>query len=278
MQSIRYHSIEVIRLPGHPLIRLMSVYFYYVDGLLIDTGPSGSRRFSLPFLRSRSIEQVALTHVHEDHSGMASWIDRKYRVPIYLHEGKIPEAKKAAEVSFLRKFFSGKRLAFNAQPYPSVIATTAGYRFYPLYTPGHTPDHVCLYEPDRGWLFSGDLYVTPYPKDFLQDEDVDEWIDSLNLLLRLDIRTLFCGHSGVVEKGKEMLLRKRDYLEEMRDKVRQLARRGYEPKEIVRMLFPEKSRLERLSFGMFSRLNFVLSCLKHNQLRRKGNESNECQS
>ncbi|SDI42922.1 MBL fold metallo-hydrolase [Natribacillus halophilus] len=49
---------------------------------------------------------------------------------------------------------------------------TSYHRFYLIEAPGHTADHVCLFEPYQGWLFSGDLYITPYPKVFLQEESM----------------------------------------------------------------------------------------------------------
>ena len=32
-----------------------------------------------------------------------------------------------------------------------------GRRLSVLHTPGHSPGHVCFWEPERGYLFSGDL-------------------------------------------------------------------------------------------------------------------------
>lgn len=37
---------------------------------------------------------------------------------------------------------------------------TDRYRFAVLHTPGHSNDHICLLEPDEGWLFSGDLFLS----------------------------------------------------------------------------------------------------------------------
>ena len=28
-----------------------------------------------------------------------------------------------------------------------------------IHTPGHCSNHLCLYEPNKGWLFTGDLFV-----------------------------------------------------------------------------------------------------------------------
>ena len=38
---------------------------------------------------------------------------------------------------------------------------TPRFRFRVIHTPGHSADHIALYEPNRRWLFSGDLYLAP---------------------------------------------------------------------------------------------------------------------
>ena len=63
---------------------MMKVYLYIVDGLLIDTGPSTLPWESSDFL-IHPIQQVALTHIHEDHAGMAAYLQEKIKVPfIYM--------------------------------------------------------------------------------------------------------------------------------------------------------------------------------------------------
>ncbi|HET7521907.1 MAG TPA: MBL fold metallo-hydrolase, partial [Bacillales bacterium] len=109
---------------------------------------------------------------------------------------------------------------------------------------------------------TGDLYITPYPKVFLKEESISAYIGTLRKLNRLDYQTVFCGHEGVIRNGKEMMKQKLDYLENIRDQVFQMHREGLDDRTIVKRLFPEKARLERLSFGSFSRLNLVRSCYR----------------
>ncbi|HET7579545.1 MAG TPA: MBL fold metallo-hydrolase, partial [Bacillales bacterium] len=136
------------------------------------------------------------------------------------------------------------------------------HRFYPVETPGHTSDHVCLYEPDQGWLFSGDLYITPYPKVFLKEESISDYIESLRKLSSLDYHTVFCGHEGVISNGKGKMKKKLVYLEKTRKEVFEMHKAGFDDRTIMKKLFPGKVRLERLSFGSFSRLNLIRSCYR----------------
>jgi glyoxylase-like metal-dependent hydrolase (beta-lactamase superfamily II) len=46
-------------------------------------------------------------------------------------------------------------------------------------TPGHSEDHICLFEPNEGWLFSGDLFISERVKYMREDENVYSLLDSL---------------------------------------------------------------------------------------------------
>jgi len=94
------------------------VYLYVIDGLLIDSGPRRLKRESSKFFQEHQIDQVVLTHVHEDHSGMAAWLQRKMQVPVYLHEMTIPRAQKRGKYLFYHYLMWGNRPAFDPQPFP----------------------------------------------------------------------------------------------------------------------------------------------------------------
>ena len=44
------------------------------------------------------------------------------------------------------------------EPLPDVV-DAGGIRLEVVHTPGHSPDHVCFFERERGWLFTGDLFL-----------------------------------------------------------------------------------------------------------------------
>lgn len=49
----------------------MSMYVYYIDGILIDTGTRTMLPELQPFYESVPIDLVRITHPHEDHIGTA---------------------------------------------------------------------------------------------------------------------------------------------------------------------------------------------------------------
>ncbi|NMA69091.1 MAG: MBL fold metallo-hydrolase, partial [Desulfitobacterium sp.] len=90
----------------------LKVNLYLVDGLLIDTGPFRLRKDSIPFFKEHKIEQVVLTHVHEDHSGMAYWLQKHEKVPIYLDANAIKEAEERGRYRLYRRLIWNKRKPF----------------------------------------------------------------------------------------------------------------------------------------------------------------------
>ncbi|TFJ94249.1 MBL fold metallo-hydrolase [Lentibacillus salicampi] len=261
MKQLHYEDIDVIKTAVNPFYRVMKIHLYLIDGLLIDTGPRIRKFHLIPAFKSGHIFQIALTHSHDDHAGMVRWVSERFSVDIFCHEKALRVLSKHAQPSWYRRLFSSPRIDFQAKVYPSVIRTP-DHEFIPIAAPGHTADHVCLLEPDRGWLFSGDLYITPYPKVFLKQESIHAYIASLQKLMSYNIDTIFCAHTGIIHDGKDMLKRKLDYLLTLRQHVTELHQAGLKDREIRKQLLPDKVRLELMSFGLFSRLNLIRSCYR----------------
>jgi len=56
------------------------------------------------------------------------------------------------------------------------------HRFEVIYISGHSPDHICLYGPEKGWIFTGDAYIGG--KDRVLRQDYDIWQISRRLFGR----------------------------------------------------------------------------------------------
>src|SRR5690625_7061326 len=61
--------------------------------------------------------------------------------------------------------------------YPD-LHETSNHQFITIHTTRHTNDHVVLYEPNKKWLFTGDLYITSHPKVAHKSESIKQYIDS----------------------------------------------------------------------------------------------------
>ena len=234
----------------------IDVYLYLVDGLLIDCGPQIMEQELGSFFRTQPIEKLAVTHLHEDHCGMAAWVQQNLGVPICLDSQDITEADAEGEYAQYRHLTWGDRPGFLALPLPPVL-TTHKYSFQIFNTPGHMARHSVLLEKNKGWLFSGDLYVRSKIRFCAQGENMKEYIKSLENILAHDFDTVFCAHAGVLENGREKLRQKLDFMLELQEKVNVLRRQGLSNREIDHELFPDEQIITLVSDGEWNSYNIV---------------------
>ncbi len=226
----------------------LPVFIYFVDGLLVDTGPKSLEKESKIFFQNHEINQVVLTHIHEDHCGMAPWLQESIDAPIFLHKNSIDIAAKKAPLPRYRERLWGERLPFRAQSMPDEIQTP-NLRFIPIDTLGHCANHVVLYEKEEGWLFTGDVFVSIKQHVAFREENLAQMIESLEKLLKLDFDTMFCAHSGVITNGHRLMEEKLTFLLELQEKVQVLETQGLTPRQIDQKLFPEKHPMTDYSGG-----------------------------
>ena len=233
----------------------LNICLYIADGLLIDTGSAAILK-KTKFLLKKNINCVALTHVHEDHTGAAAWIKENLKIPVYLNKNSIAEASMRSRLPLYRKLVWGDRDGFAADPMPTFIETEK-FKFDVIDAPGHHKDHVVFHEKSMGWLFTGDLYVSRRQVVAFKDENINDAINSIKKILNLDFDTIFCGHSGVHKNGRKKLQSKLDYFVKLQDEVRDLEKEGLGYKDINRRLFPKKNIWSIISRGEWSSLNMV---------------------
>ena len=222
-----------IPLPGSPLKTLNSYLIRTSDrSLLIDTG------FRQPPCREAMEQQldalgidrdrldIFLTHLHSDHTGLAPEL-----LPeggqIYISRIDGPGVAEAMDDGFWRHFYDsyGKEGFSQAEidslwdANPAQTAAPGSWRYTPLedgdtlfyggrrlqclLTPGHTPGHMCLYEPEAGWLFSGDhilFHITPNICRWERLPDaLGSYLQSLDQVRNLPVKLLLPAHRG--ERG-----------------------------------------------------------------------------
>ena len=73
-------------------------------------------------------------------------------------------------------------------------------------TPGHTSGCICLYEPEKHYLFSGDTLFGGATSNIYESGSISEYIQSLKILNTLKIKSFYPSHGPWVngeEKVKE---------------------------------------------------------------------------
>lgn len=133
-------------------------------------------------------------------------------------------------------------------------------------TPGHSPTHVCYYEPTQKWLFSGDVFCGKGFKYLRADEDYDLILESLHRLSELPVDYIFCSLMGAVPDGQAALISKVDSMQRLRDSVLDLHHQGFSPIEIRTRVLGDEEGMTGATDGHYSKQNTVdsiLGILKH---------------
>ena len=258
-EGVRYFKFGYSRF-GKPAL---FVYVYYIDGLLIDTGQPNMRKHILGTLSDLPVDQVFITHHHEDHTGNIDAVQRQFNCPVYASSRCCEIMKAPPPPSLPQILVWGRRPAYaDLLPLDNELRTT-NHAFELIPVPGHAEDMVVLYEPDRKWLFSADLFVHTRVGYVLKNERILVQIKSIKKVLELNFEVLFCSHNPQLTNGREKLSQKLDFLEEFSEKVIPLHTKGYSPEAIVKRLkLKEYHWIRFLSLGQLSKVNMVRSVMR----------------
>ncbi len=250
-------------------VPVFKVHAFYVDGLLIDTGFARCRR---GFLKTCDLlpgmDRVVNTHHYEDHTGNNFWVTRRYGIVPMGHPKTTSYMESPSKwIKFYRQMVWGTPPPSPMMKIDSEVETNH-YRFLVIPTPGHSEDHLCLYEPDEGWLFSGDLFLDEEVRYTREDEDIHELLASLKRVAALEPRKMFCSFSGMVEQPKEALQKKIDFLERIREGAEEGVRQGLSLQEIQKRLLGSGDRFHFITVGQISKKHTIQAFIKRKGVER----------
>ncbi len=161
---------------------------------------------------------AVLSHAHFDHVGGAYEIDEVFG---WDQKGLREASIRGIPNDVIRTqvdddFWKSAPKNLKTKPSPNVqylndieFIDIGGYNFEVIYTPGHCPGSVCLYEKDKGLLFAGDAVYDGPIYLHLPESDSIKYQESIQKLMKLDIKTIFPGHNGT---GLESTILKEIYL------------------------------------------------------------------
>jgi glyoxylase-like metal-dependent hydrolase (beta-lactamase superfamily II) len=236
---------------------------YWVDGLMVDTGCAYTVDELLKALNGTPVNCIVNTHSHEDHVAANAALQAKYGAEILSHPAAVPVLA-APEKQRLRPY----QLVMWGRPTPSTsapigdIVESDHHRFEVIYTPGHSSDHISLYEPEQGWLFTGDLYIGGRDRALRADYNIWQIIESLKKLTLLDVEAIFPGSGTIREKPEQEIRDKITYLEDMGAQVLELYRKGWGRRKIRLKLFGPEMAIAYYTLGHFSGRNLVRSYIE----------------
>lgn len=198
--------------------------------LLIDTGLGISDiRGEVERLTGKPVAAVA-THFHWDHVGGHKDFPDFYaqREELDWLNGGFPLSIEIIREMVLDRCDPPEGFDVNAyrlfQGTPSRVLADrdvidlGGRKIEALHTPGHSPGHLCFWEADRGWLFTGDLVYKDTLFAWYPSTDPEAYLASLEKIAALPVKRVFPAHHSL-DIHPEILLR-------MRDAFRQLKAEG----------------------------------------------------
>jgi len=266
---------EVIRFDSALSISGWGYYwttFYYIDGLLIDSGCAHTAYRLADYLRNNELACIINTHTHEDHIGANGVLqDKNKELRILAHPLALPvlaKPREAQPLQMYRQIFWGWPKPSQAQPVQDGDwISTPHHRFQVIYTPGHSPDHICIHEPERGWVFTGDLFVGGRDRGVVAGCDIWKVIASLKRIAALPLSRMFPGSARTRDNPRDDLSSRIAYLEDTGQRILEMHRKGMSVKEISGDLFGGPMLIEFITMGHFSRQNLVLSFLDSPEAR-----------
>ena len=258
----QYEKVLQIKLCRYPeFIPAATVSSYLVDGLLIDSGPAHTAEELADFLRDRKVKTVVNTHFHEDHIAANRFLQDRYGVEIFAPALSVDKINKPADLYPYQEEVWGYPVPSQVKPLGKVIGTE-NFSFKVIPTPGHDRDHVCLFEPNQRWLFSGDLYVGKRPVVCRPMDDQWQILEDLKTVRALKPRILFPAPGNVFFDPGETLDKVIVHLESLGRQIEELHNAGLTIEVIRQKVFGEESPSAQRTQNQFSSENMVKSFLR----------------
>lgn len=198
--------------------------------LLIDTGLGICNIYDeVVKLTDKPITAVA-THIHWDHVG-----GHQYFPDFYAHgeelnwlSGAFPLSRETIQEMVLDRCDPPEDFDVSAytmfQGTPSRLLTDGdkidlgGRVIEVLHTPGHSPGHMCFWEQETGYLFTGDLVYKDTLLAYYPSTDPAAYLASFEKIAALPASRIFPAHHSL-DIQPEIVIR-------MRDAFRQLKNEG----------------------------------------------------
>ena len=186
----------------------------------------------------KDISQIVITHSHLDHFGLAGKLKELSGAKLSLHQGERrfiePRGVEAAKILQVMKEWLDRNgtpedetaklqrlpkgeMNFISPVFPDAVSfsgklgspdiflsggeriNTGFFSFEVLWTPGHSPGHICLYERAKKILISGDHVLSRITPEigfnpFSSLNPLGDYIKSLNSLRKLEVELVLPGH------------------------------------------------------------------------------------
>ena len=161
------------------------------------------------FITNNKLKPVKIinTHCHIDHILGNKFVNDYWGIELYMHKKDVPLLESAINISKMYRLDN-----YEGSPYPKHflaegdLITFGKSNFNILFTPGHAPGHICLYNKEYNLLIAGDvIFQGSIGRTDLPGGNYDILIRSITKkILTLPNETqIFSGHGPVSNIGYE---------------------------------------------------------------------------
>jgi len=206
---------------------------------LVDTGMNNPVSFNslienLTSLKIEKLDYIIITHLHNDHIGLLEKIynlNKNAKILIFKKEretiGKMLERFENEEETknYLEKLGFDKETLkvfsywkMDLDPYNLVMKKSetldegtikiGNSEFNVIWTPGHTPGHMCLLHKSSNKIICGDHIlknITPNISFLYEENNLLDYFRSLDKVKNIDPDLILPGHNGFIKNVKERI-------------------------------------------------------------------------
>ena len=182
------------------------------DCIIIDPGcfDERERKELTDFITNNQLKPVRLinTHCHIDHILGNAFVAEQYNLGLEIHEGEIPVLKAGMTIAGMYG------IPYTPSPEPvsflaaGDVRTLGDLEMKVLFTPGHSPASICLYNEKDRWVIGGDvLFYESIGRTDLPGGDFNTLIESIRtqLFTLPDDVVVFPGHGPETRIGFEKM-------------------------------------------------------------------------
>lgn len=253
-----FYKIE-IPLPGNPLKALNSYVIKTPDrNLIIDTGWNREECMNAMQVGLKEIEldlrytDFFITHLHTDHIGLVLELATETS-NIYFNQ---PDADLVENSNDWWNYYFNfaRRSGLPESELQTIMGSHPGYKYRPrghisfvilkeddtitfgeylfkcVETPGHTRGHMCLYEPSKKVLVSGDHIlnsITPNIQLWSNDwNPLKDYLASLDKIYQFDVELLLPGHREISRNCKERIVELKNHHRKRIDEILSILEKG----------------------------------------------------
>jgi len=171
--------------------------------MLIDSGLDSnysSLKESLHYIgiQVRDIYIVVNTHEHFDHIGA----NRYFQENALIAAHRFAATKMAFDDRYVTMYKSGDANDLSMHVHLWLESRSridlGNFAFDIIHTPGHTSGSICVYEPEKQFMFTGDtLFSGGILPVIAESGSIGDYINSLKLLQTRHIKEIYPGHGEI---------------------------------------------------------------------------------